>query len=98
MTETEPNVYRAIEAVWRNEASRLIGGLTRLVGDVGLAEDIAQDALVAALEHWPRTGIPDKPGAWLMATAKNRVLDLFRRRALFDRRHAELARDLAEQM
>jgi RNA polymerase sigma factor (sigma-70 family) len=98
MTETEPNAYRAIEAVWRSEAPRLIGGLTRLVRDVGLAEDFAQDALVAALEHWPRTGIPDRPGAWLMTAAKNRVLDMFRRRALFDRRHAELARDLADQM
>ncbi|HEX6669186.1 MAG TPA: sigma factor, partial [Gemmatimonadales bacterium] len=72
---TATDTHRTIEAVWRIESARLIAGLTRLVGDVGLAEDLAQDALVAALERWPRSGIPDKPGAWLMATAKHRAID-----------------------
>ena len=70
---------RAIEAVWRIESARLIAGLARIVRDVGLAEDLAQDALVAALEQWPETGVPDNPGAWLMATAKHRAIDALRR-------------------
>ena len=75
-----PDVKRTIEAVWRIESARLIGGLVRLVRDVDLAEDLVQEALVAALERWPSTGIPDNPGAWLMATAKNRAIDHLRRR------------------
>jgi RNA polymerase sigma factor (sigma-70 family) len=86
--------YRAIEAVWRIEAAALIAGLTRIVRDVGLAEDLAQDALVIALERWPESGVPDNPGAWLMATAKHRAIDLLRRSARFERKHEELAREL----
>jgi RNA polymerase sigma factor (sigma-70 family) len=84
--------HRAIEAVWRIESARLIGGLARLVRDVGLAEELAHDALVAALERWPESGVPDNPGAWLMATAKHRAIDVLRRRALLERKHAELGR------
>jgi RNA polymerase sigma factor (sigma-70 family) len=91
------DIHRAIDAVWRIESARLIAGLARLVRDVGLAEDLAQDALVAALERWPETGVPDNPGAWLMATAKNRAIDRLRRRALRDRKHEELGRDLRER-
>src|SRR5439155_1184821 len=79
-----------IDAVWRIESARLIAGLTRLTGDVGLAEDLAQDALVAALERWPESGVPDNPGAWLMTTAKRRAIDEFRRGKLLDRKHQEL--------
>src|SRR5512134_758736 len=78
-----PDTHRAIEAVWRIESARLIAGLTRMVRDVGQAEDLAQDALVAALERWPETGIPGNPGAWLMATAKRRAIDQLRRRRSF---------------
>ena len=85
---------RAIEAVWRIESARLIAGLARIVRDVGLAEDLAQDALVAALERWPESGVPDNPGAWLMATAKHRAIDLLRRSKRLERKHEELARDL----
>ncbi|MEX2106420.1 MAG: sigma-70 family RNA polymerase sigma factor, partial [Solirubrobacterales bacterium] len=85
---------RAIEAVWRIESARLIAGLARMVRDVGLAEDLAQDALVAALERWPESGVPDNPGAWLMATAKNRAIDLMRRQTTFERKQDELARDV----
>ena len=84
---------RAIDAVWRIEAPRLIAGLARMVRDVGLAEDLAQDALVAALETWPASGIPDRPGAWLMTTARRRGIDQLRRRDLLDRKHGELGRD-----
>jgi RNA polymerase sigma factor (sigma-70 family) len=90
----EAGAKRAIEAVWRIESARLIAGLARMVRDVGLAEDLAQDALVAALEKWPRSGVPDNPGAWLMATAKNRAIDLMRREATFGRKQEELARDV----
>ncbi len=86
-----------IEAVWRIESARLIAGLTRMVRDVGLAEELAQDALVAALEQWPESGIPENPGAWLMTTAKHRAIDHFRRAALIDRKHEELGRDLTER-
>jgi RNA polymerase sigma factor (sigma-70 family) len=89
--------HRAIEAVWRIEAARLIAGLTRIVRDVGLAEELAQDALVAALEKWPESGIPDNPGAWLMGTAKHRALDHFRRNKLLERKHEELGRELKSQ-
>ncbi len=86
---------RAIEAVWRIESARIIAGLARMVRDVGLAEDLAQDALVAALERWPDSGVPDNPGAWLMATAKRRALDVLRRRQMQDRKHEELGRRAA---
>jgi len=84
----ERTTRSAIEAVWRIESSRLIGGLTRVVRDLGLAEDLAQAALVAALERWPQTGIPDNPAAWLMATAKNRAIDQLRRQQMLERKHA----------
>ena len=87
-------IQRTIEAVWRIESARLTGGLARYVRDLGLAEDLAQDALVAALEQWPQTGIPDNPGAWLMATAKHRAVDSMRRRQLADRKHEQLGREL----
>ncbi len=85
------DAHRAIEAVCRIESAKLIAGLVRVVRDVGLAEELAQDALVAALERWPEAGVPDNPGAWLMATAKNRAIDRMRRSALVERKHAELA-------
>ena len=91
---TVSDTHRAIDAVWRIESARLIAGLTRMVRDVGLAEELAQDALVIAMERWPESGVPDNPGAWLMATAKRRAIDLLRRRALADRKHQELGRDL----
>ena len=86
-------VRRAIEAVWRIESSRIVGRLARLLGDLCAAEELAQEALVQALERWPEAGIPDNPGAWLMATAKNRAIDEVRRRALVARKHEEIARD-----
>jgi RNA polymerase sigma-70 factor (ECF subfamily) len=89
---------QAIEAVWRIESARLIAGLARMVRDIGLAEDLAQDALVAALERWPESGVPDNPGAWLMATAKNRAIDLARRQTTFERKQEELARDVGMRM
>ena len=91
---TATDTHRAIDAVWRIESARLIAGLTRIVGDVGVAEDLAQDALVAALERWPESGIPDKPGAWLMATAKHRAFDLLRRDKMLERKHAEVGHEL----
>jgi len=91
---TAPDTHAAINAVWRIESARLIAGLTRMVRDVGVAEDLAQEALVAALERWPADGIPDRPGAWLMATAKHRAIDLLRRDRLLERKHAELGREL----
>src|SRR5437868_5457004 len=84
----------AIDAVWRIESARLIAGLARLVGDVGIAEDLAQDALVVALEQWPRTGVPDNPGAWLMTTAKHRAINVLRRSKMLDRKHEELGHAL----
>jgi len=89
------DVHRAIEAVWRIESARLIAGLTRLVRDVGLAEELAQEALVAALERWPSTGVPDNPGAWLMTTAKRRAIDQLRRGRMADRKHEEIGRAAA---
>jgi RNA polymerase sigma factor (sigma-70 family) len=94
---THSDTQRAIEAVWRIESPRLIGGLARIVRDVGLAEDLAQDALVAALEQWPKAGVPDNPGAWLMAVAKRRAIDLLRRRTRLERKHEELGRELEAQ-
>src|SRR5262245_6556925 len=91
---TMSETHRVIDAVWRIESAKLIAGLARIVRDVGLAEDLAQDALVAALERWPESGIPDKPGAWLMATAKHRAFDLLRRDKLLDRKHQELGHEL----
>ncbi len=91
---SEAAAREAIDAVWRIESARLIAGLTRMVGDLGMAEDLAQDALVVALEKWPESGVPDNPGAWLMATAKHRALDHFRRSKMLDRRHGDLARRL----
>ncbi len=93
MTAADP--HRAIEAVFRIEQAKLIAGLARMVRDVGLAEELAQDALVSALKQWPQSGIPDKPGAWLMAAAKRRAIDRFRRAKLIDRKHTELEHELA---
>jgi RNA polymerase sigma-70 factor (ECF subfamily) len=90
---TATDTHRAIDAVWRIESPRLIAGLTRIVRDVGVAEDLAQDALVAALEQWPKSGVPDNPGAWLMAAAKHRAIDYFRRNQRLDRKHEELGRE-----
>ena len=91
---TSPATHRAIDAVWRIESARLIAGLTRIVRDVAVAEDLAQDALVAALEQWPESGIPDKPGAWLMATAKRRGIDALRRRVALERKRGMIQREL----
>jgi RNA polymerase sigma factor (sigma-70 family) len=89
------DTHRAIDAVWRMEAPRLIAGLTRIVHDIGIAEDLAQDALVAALEKWPESGVPDNPGAWLMAAAKHRAMDHFRRNTRLERKHEELSREMS---
>src|SRR2546422_4537656 len=86
--------HRAVEAIWRIESARLIAGLTRVVGDIGTAEELAQDALVAALEQWPTAGVPERPGAWLMGTAKHRAIDLIRRRKTLERKHEEIGRDI----
>ena len=94
---TATDTHRAIDAVWRIESPRLIAGLMRIVHDVGLAEDLAQDALVAALEQWPESGVPDNPGAWLMATAKHRAIDYFRRHKLQERKHEEIGREIESQ-
>jgi len=91
------DTHKAIEAVWRIESARLIAGLTRIVRDVGVAEELAQDALIIALEKWPETGVPDNPGAWLMTTAKHRAIDHFRRNKLLERKHEELSRELKSQ-
>jgi RNA polymerase sigma-70 factor, ECF subfamily len=91
---TTTDTHRAIDTVWRMESGKIIGGLARIVRDVGLAEELAQDALLTALERWPVSGIPDNPGAWLMAAAKNRALDYFRRNKLLERKHEELGREL----
>lgn len=89
--------HRTIEAVWRIESARIIAGVARIVRDVGLAEELAQDALVAALEQWPESGVPEKPGAWLASVARNRAIDHIRRRPLLDRTHSEIGRDLDER-
>ena len=94
---TRPKAADAIDAVWRIESARLIAGLARIVGDIGVAEDLAQDALVAALEQWPESGVPDNPGAWLMATAKHRAIDHVRRRKMQDTKHEHLGRELDER-
>ncbi|MBB6188989.1 RNA polymerase sigma factor [Rhodanobacter sp. MP7CTX1] len=95
---TATDTHRTIDAVWRIESARLIAGLARIVRDVGLAEELAQDALVIALEQWPQSGVPDNPGAWLMTTAKHRAIDRLRRSKLLERKHIELVHELeAEQ-
>ena len=91
------DTHRAIDAVWRIESARIIAGLARIVRDVGLAEELAQDALVAALQQWPKAGVPDNPGAWLMATAKHRAIDHWRRHKLLERKHEELGREIEVQ-
>jgi RNA polymerase sigma factor (sigma-70 family) len=91
---TTSDTHRAVEAVWRIESAKLIAGLARVVRDLGLAEELAQDALVAALERWPESGVPDNPGAWLMATAKHRAIDTLRGRALRERKHEQIGREL----
>jgi RNA polymerase sigma factor (sigma-70 family) len=91
------DTHGAIEAVWRIESARLIAGLARMVGDIGIAEDLAQDALIAALQRWPESGVPDNPGAWLMATAKHRAIDLYRRNKRLERKHQEIGRDLESE-
>jgi RNA polymerase sigma factor (sigma-70 family) len=92
---THRTPHAAVEAIWRIESARVIATLTRLTRDVGLAEDLAQEALLAALEQWPQSGVPDNPAAWLTATAKRRAIDLFRRNAVAARKHEDLARELA---
>src|SRR6201993_2253016 len=94
---TATDTHSAIDAVWRIESARIIAGLTRIVRDVGLAEELAQDALVAALEQWPESGVPDNAGAWLMAAAKHRAIDHFRRNLRLERKHEELGREFAEK-
>ena len=94
---TATDTHRAIDAVWRIESPRLIAGLARIVRDIGAAEDLAQDALVAALEQWPESGIPRNPGAWLMGTAKHRAIDLLRRKTMLERKHGELGYELESQ-
>src|SRR3954468_23169138 len=92
-TVPDADAHRAIHAVYRIESPRLIAGLARMVRDVGLAEELAQDALVAALESWPESGVPDNPGAWLMATAKRRAIDELRRGKLVDRKHQQIGEE-----
>ena len=94
---TATDIHRAIDAVWRIESAKIIGALARMLRDVGLAEELAQDALVAALEQWPGSGVPDNPGAWLMATAKHRAIDLIRRRALHERKQEAIAYEIEAQ-
>ena len=94
---TATDTHRAIDAVWRIESAKLIAGLARIVGDIGQAEDLAQDALLIALEKWPETGVPENPGAWLMATAKHRAIDLLRRSKLLERKHEQLGHEIDAQ-
>jgi len=94
---TETNTHRAIDAVWRIESAKLIAGLTRIVRDVGLAEDLAQDALVAALEQWPESGVPNNPGAWLMSAAKRKGIDAIRRKTMAERKHELIGHELEAQ-
>jgi RNA polymerase sigma factor (sigma-70 family) len=91
---TASDTHRTIDAVWRIESAKIIAGVARIVGDIGLAEDLAQDALVAALERWPESGVPDNPGAWLMATAKHRAIDLLRRDKMLERKHDQVGHEL----
>jgi RNA polymerase sigma-70 factor, ECF subfamily len=94
---TATETHRAIDAVWRIESPRRIAALVRMMRDVGLAEDFAQDALIAALQQWPEAGIPDNPGAWLMTTAKHRAIDHFRRNTRLQRKHEEFGREFEER-
>jgi RNA polymerase sigma factor (sigma-70 family) len=94
VTAPAPDIHRTIDAVWRIESAKLIAGLTRVVRDVGMAEDLAQDALLAALEQWPKSGVPDNPGAWLMAIGKRRAIDVMRRGPMMDRKHTEIGHEL----
>src|SRR6266851_3974857 len=94
---TAADVHHTILAVWRIEQPRLITSLARMLRDVPLAEDLTQEALLAALQHWPATGVPEKPGAWLMATAKRRALDHLRRGRMLERKHQMVARDLEQE-
>ncbi|HVM85299.1 MAG TPA: RNA polymerase sigma factor [Candidatus Binatia bacterium] len=96
-TEAPADIHRTIDAVWRIESAKLIAGLARILRDVGQAEELAQDALEAALRQWPETGIPEKPGAWLMQSAKNRAIDALRRRTMQQKKHVEIGRELASQ-
>ena len=89
------DLHPTLEAIWRIESPQLIATLARMVGDVGLAEDLAQDAFVTALEKWPHTGLPDRPGAWLMATARRRAIDLLRKRSLHGRKEGEIGAEIA---
>src|SRR6185503_16014410 len=91
---TATDIHRSIDAIWRIESARIIAGLARMLRDVGLAEELAQDALVTALEQWPQTGVPDNPGAWLMTTAKHRAIDRLRRHQLQHRKHEELGYEI----
>jgi len=90
------DITRTIDAIWRIESAKLIAGLARMVRDIGLAEDLAQDALVSALDQWPKHGIPDNPGAWLTAVAKRRAIDMFRRSRRTAQKHEELAREIEQ--
>jgi predicted RNA polymerase sigma factor len=92
-----PDIHRTIDAVWRMESAKVIAALARMVKDVGVAEELAQDALVAALETWPKTGVPDNPAAWLTATGKRRAIDQLRRREMLERKHAEIGREIDER-
>lgn len=94
MSVADTDTRRAIDTVWRIESARVVAGVARLVRDVGLAEDLAQDALVAALEQWPESGVPRNPGAWLVTIAKRRAIDLIRRQETFARKLAELGHEL----
>jgi len=94
---TASDTHRAIDAIWRIESAKLIAGLTRIVRDVGIAEDLAQDALLAALEKWPESGVPDNPGAWLMGTAKHRAIDVLRKQSLHERKHDAISAELEAQ-
>src|ERR1044072_9339502 len=94
---TPPSVAETIDAVWRIESARLIAGVARIVGDIGVAEDLAHDALVAGLAQWPDSGIPDNPGAWLMGTAKHRAIDYLRRGTMQAVKHEQIGRALDEQ-
>jgi RNA polymerase sigma factor (sigma-70 family) len=94
-TVTETDIHNAIQAVWRIESARIVAGIARIVRDIGVAEDLAQDALVAALEQWPTSGMPQNPGAWLMAAAKHRAIDRDRREKLLERKHEEIGREVS---
>src|SRR5277367_2251657 len=91
------DIHRTIEAVWKIESTRLIAGIARVTRDIGIAEELAQDALVSALEVWPEEGIPENPGAWLMTAAKRRAIDYLRRGQMLEMKHGEISRELEYQ-